>query len=45
MVVAINPPKREDAASAHGMRITEEAFEQLISVESPYHYELYEGVF
>lgn len=28
----------------HGIRMTEEAFERLISVESPYRYELIEGV-
>jgi Uma2 family endonuclease len=28
----------------HGIVITEEAFEQLISVESPYRYELIDGV-
>jgi Uma2 family endonuclease len=44
MVVAINPLKKEDVASLHGMRITEEAFEQLISVESPYRYELIDGL-
>ena len=28
----------------HGIRMTEEAFERLIGVESPYHYELIDGV-
>ncbi len=28
----------------HGIRMTQEAFERLISVESPYRYELIDGV-
>ncbi len=28
----------------HGIYMTEEAFEQLISVESPYRYELIDGI-
>ncbi len=28
----------------HGIRMTEEAFERLISVESPYRYELIDGI-
>ncbi len=42
--MAVNPLKREEFASLHGIRITEEAFEQLISVESPYRYELIDGL-
>src|SRR5579864_8630141 len=44
MVVAINPLNKEEFASLHGMRMTEEAFEQLTSVESPYRYELIDGL-
>src|SRR5436853_926194 len=44
LVVAVNPLKSEKFASLHGIRITEEAFEQLISVESPYRYELIDGL-
>jgi len=32
------------ATNLHGIRMTEEAFERLISVESPYRYELIDGV-
>src|SRR5262249_3744643 len=42
--VAVNPLNEEEAASLHGIRATEEAFEQLISVESPYRYELIDGL-
>ena len=28
----------------HGIPITEEMFEQLISIETPYHYELIDGI-
>lgn len=42
--MAANPRNKDEVASLHGIRITEEAFEQLISVESPYHYELIDGV-
>lgn len=38
--MAANPKRYE----LHGIRMTEEAFEQLISVESPYRYELIDGV-
>ena len=34
-------PQRDDL---NGIRMTEEAFEQLISVESPYRYELIDGI-
>src|SRR5436853_7056162 len=44
LVVAVNPLKSEKFASLHGIRITEKAFEQLISVESPYRYELIDGL-
>ncbi|MGI9059461.1 MAG: Uma2 family endonuclease [Ktedonobacteraceae bacterium] len=38
--MAENPPRHD----LHGISMTEEAFEQLISVESPYRYELVDGV-
>src|SRR5690348_7356319 len=44
MVVAVNPLNEEESASLHGLPMTEEAFEQLISVESPYRYELIDGL-
>jgi Uma2 family endonuclease len=44
MGVAINPLNKEEIASLHGIPMTEEAFEQLISVESPYRYELIDGL-
>ena len=34
---------KKDVASMHGIPMTEEAFEQLIHVESPYRYELIGG--
>jgi Uma2 family endonuclease len=43
-MVAVNPQNKDEVASLHGIPITEEAFEQLISVESPYRYELIDGV-
>jgi Uma2 family endonuclease len=33
----------DDASSLHGVPMTEEAFERMISVESPYRYELIDG--
>jgi Uma2 family endonuclease len=44
MVVAANPRQKDEFDSLHGMPITEEAFEQLISIESPYRYELIDGL-
>src|SRR5713226_3100528 len=38
--MAANPQRDE----LHGISMTEEAFERLISVESPYRYELIDGV-
>jgi Uma2 family endonuclease len=43
-MVAVNPQNKDEVDSLHGIPITEEAFEQLISVESPYHYELIDGL-
>ena len=42
--MAVNPLNKEEFASLHGIPMTEEAFEQLISVESPYRYELIDGL-
>lgn len=42
--MAANPRNKDEVVSLHGIRITEEAFERLISVESPYRYELIDGV-
>ena len=42
-MVAINP-ERDNVPSMHGIPMTKEAFELLISVESPYRYELINGV-
>jgi Uma2 family endonuclease len=42
--MAVNPLKRDEVDSLHGIPITEEAFERLTSVESPYHYELIDGI-
>src|SRR5258706_14444919 len=38
--MAVNPRRIE----LHGIPMTEEAFERLVSVESPYRYELIDGV-
>ena len=43
-MVVTNPRYSEEAISMHGIPVTEEAFEHLISVESPYRYELIDGV-
>jgi len=42
--VAVNPLNEEEFASLHSIHMTEEAFEQLISVPSPYRYELIDGL-
>ncbi|GAC1363461.1 MAG: Uma2 family endonuclease [Ktedonobacteraceae bacterium] len=41
--MAVNPQYNGDTISLHGIPMTEEAFEQLIGVESPYRYELIDG--
>ena len=42
--MAVNPLTNDDASSMHGIRMTEEAFEHLIGLESPYRYELIDGL-
>ena len=42
--MAVNPLNKDEFASLHGIPMTEEAFEQLISVGSPYRYELIDGL-
>ncbi len=44
MEVAVNPRPKDEFDSIHGTPMTEEAFEELISVESPYRYELIDGL-
>ena len=49
-MVAANPRNINDTSPIHRIPMTEEAFEHLIGLESPYRYELplalvYEGVF
>ncbi|HEX4207463.1 MAG TPA: hypothetical protein VHZ51_25345 [Ktedonobacteraceae bacterium] len=39
-----NPQRDHDTESIHGIPMTEEAFEGLIGLESPYHYELIDEV-
>ncbi len=43
-MVAVNPRNTDNASSIHGIPMTEEAFEHLISLESPYRYELIDGL-
>jgi Uma2 family endonuclease len=43
-VVVVDPQHSDDQVSMHGIPVTEEAFDHLISVESPYRYELIDGV-
>lgn len=42
--MAVNPLTNDDASCIHGIAMTEEAFEHLISLESPYRYELIDGL-
>jgi hypothetical protein len=42
--VVANPQRDHDTESIHGIPMTEEAFEGLIGLESPYHYELIDEV-
>lgn len=37
--MAVNPLINDDARSMHGIPMTEEAFEHLIGLESPYRYD------
>lgn len=39
--MAVNPLANDDAGSVHGVRMSEEAFEQLIGLEGPCRYEWY----
>jgi len=43
-VVAVTSQYGDDVFSLHGIPMTEEAFELVISVESPYRYELIDGI-
>ncbi len=42
--MVVNPQNKNDLDPMHGVPATEEAFEHLISTESPYRYELIDGV-
>ncbi|WP_161982204.1 Uma2 family endonuclease [Dictyobacter alpinus] len=42
--MAINPQHENGSSSLHGIPVTEEGFEQLISLEGPYRYEFIAGV-
>lgn len=43
-MVAVTSQYGDDVFSLHGIPMTEEAFELMISVESPYRYELIDGI-
>ncbi len=42
--MGVDPKRDNQIISSHGIPITEEAFERLLSVESPYRYELVDGL-
>lgn len=42
--MALNPRQDDEYTAMHGIPMTNEAFEQLISAESPYRYELIDGI-